>query len=396
VGGALRVPRCKIDAWPVRPNIVKLAIRVGVTLPLLNASAVAFEKPATRSFIPKFFLQSLEYCQAKDVSSCRKTPGAQVEGVKIIESDFAELSGFSSRGDESRYPLYASNRSRQELFMSPNPSNDSGGAKVRFGSLWVSTRYENTPNDGNTNTFGLGIPTQTRQDQTIGFDLTPFSKSGDSIIWALAPSAIYVSSSTSETYQTLAGSSTDRTTGLTAGATWARTNGSASLSYWNYYSDSRIGQASYDAAGRGVDFNIGAYAGTIGFYTGLSYRQTEDLSLFTRSVNQGYDAYVSLSYKPRYLPDVVVDGAVGRYDYNGLAFGTTSDGTYWSGTLGFDFSKFLWSPVPNPKLSTKDINSGLPSVKLFYQYYNETSHTGVWTTPRTNQFIGAMFRASLN
>jgi hypothetical protein len=280
--------------------------------------------------------------------------------------------------------------------MSPNLSNDSGGAKIRFGSLWVSTRYENTPNDGNTNTFGLGISTQTRQDQTIGFDLTPFSKSDDSIIWALAPSAIYVSSSTSETYQTLAGSSTDRTTGLTAGATWARTNGSASLSYWNYYSDSRIGQASYDAAGRGVDFNIGAYAGAIGFYTGLSYRQTEDLSLFTRSVNQGYDAYVSLSYKPRYLPDVVVDGAVGRYDYNGLAFGTTSDGTYWSGTLGFDFSKFLWSPVLNPKLSTKDINSGLPSVKLFYQYYNETSHTGVLTTPRTNQFVGAMFRASLN
>ncbi len=155
VGGALRVPRCKIDAWPVRPNIVKLAIRVGVTLPLLNASAVAFEKPPTRSFIPKFFLQSLEYCQAKDVSSCGKRPGVQVEDVKIIESDFAELSGFASRRDETRY--YASNRSRQEL-MSPNPSNEGGGAKIRFGSLWVSTRYDNTPNDGNTNTFGTRNP----------------------------------------------------------------------------------------------------------------------------------------------------------------------------------------------------------------------------------------------
>src|SRR5258708_23056086 len=98
-----------------------------------------------------------------------------------------------------------------------------------------------------------------------------------------------------------------------------------------------------------------------------------------------------MSYKPQHLPDVVVDGGIGRYDYN--SFGAVSDGMYWTATGGLDFSKFIWTPVETkPGVPTGNIFglpsaspvearslaswagifSGLPYSKLAFLHFNQT------------------------
>jgi hypothetical protein len=89
-------------------------------------------------------------------------------------------------------------------------------------------------------------------------------------------------------------------------------------------------------------------------------------------------------------PDIAVEGGVGRYEYSSAVWGATT-ATYWSGGLGLDFSKFLWSET---KLKPAK-KSGLPVAKLLYRYYSEADHSGISTTPLNSHFVGMMLRASL-
>jgi hypothetical protein len=344
-------------------------------------------------------LQSLQSCQAKNDSLCRKDLRPQAEDVSIIESDFAGLSAFSLRSDFNQYDdLLTSNKVKQELTPSSR-SSETGGAKARFGSVSVSTSYTNTGGYNYWSLAGLGTPTETLRDQTIALDIADFRKrSGEmlpSIAWALAPSSVYLSSFVKETsYQAMAGGPPDRTTGISAGAFWTWNSGNASVNYWNYHLDSgRIGAASYDSAGNGFDATVSTYSSKIGLGAGFSYRQTDNLALLSKAVERGYDAYLSTAYKPRYLPDVVVDGGLGRYEYNSLVFGIDSEATYWSAGLGLDFSKFLSSSEGKPTVMKG--GNRAPTAKLFYRYTVTDRGSNGSITPPSDQFVGMMFRASL-
>jgi hypothetical protein len=187
-------------------------------------------------------------------------------------------------------------------------------------------------------------------------------------------------------HQTFTETSPPRTKGISAGASWAWNSGNADVSYWNYSLDSSVDGQSYNSAGRGAYASIGAYADAIGFYAGLMYHYAEDFAAFSNTVDRGYDAYLSVYYKPRYLPDIVVDGSFGREEYN--SFNYTSDATYWSATLGFDFSKYLWSPVE----TKSKVSSKLPMAKLFYGYYSQSI---VGAAPTGSHLVGMMFRTGL-
>jgi hypothetical protein len=341
---ALQVPGFQISSgWRLRSMVV---IQVALALPLLSASAVAFDRSAagvsiTESYeSAQLFLQSLQDANGLQVAS-------QFESTTKFGPKFSAV------------------------------DMDKESKKLHFGLLSVTTSYTNSKT-----LFGAGAPTETQQDQTIALDLTGLRN-----LWGLSPSAVYVNSFVKETpYQTISYEGTDRTTGISAGASWGWNGGNANVSYWNYSLDSRPTGQPYNSAARGFDASIGADVNLIGFYAGFSYNDTEELTSFSNAVARGQDAYVSVSYKPQYLPDIVAGGSIGRYQYNNFVYGIADDATYWSATLGFDFSKFLWSP-----LGTKT----KPTAKLFYKYYSPTDHSAVAATPASSQFLGVMFRAAL-
>jgi hypothetical protein len=319
---------------------------------------------------------------------------ARREDEAIVESDFAELSAFSSRsGVKPDYAALAPNAVNERLFSSSNA--EMSGAKIRFGWISVSASYTDIGDYANSRTLtGLRPPTQGQRESTIAFDLAGFRTGGGdmlpSIIGALAPSSIYVTSFTKETSYDTVTARSDRTTGASAGAYWDWTTGNASVDYWNYALDSGGLGGAYDSTGRGFDIGVNTYAGPIGFSAGLSYSHTDDLAPYARAFENSYDAYLSTSYKNRYLPEIAVEGGVGRYEYSSAVWGATT-ATYWSGGLGLDFSKFLWSET---KLKPAK-KSGLPVAKLLYRYYSEADHSGISTTPLNSHFVGMMFRASL-
>jgi hypothetical protein len=326
--------------------------------------------------------------------------------VKIIDSSFVGVSAFTFHNDvDPYYESLASLKSKDEFAIS-NRSSEAGGVKVRLGALSLTTTYTNSimlSAPAPATMSGAGSPTETQQDQMLAIDLTDVRKrSGDappSVIWALAPSSIYVKLYGKQTsYATAAEGPPDRTTGVTSGAYWGWNGGNASVSYWRYYLDSqRTGDASYDSAGRGIDANFGAYAGAIGFYAGLSYRRSDDLAPISKAVDQSYDAYASAIYKPEHFPDILVEGSFGNSGYNSLVYGVTSDSAYRSGTLGLDFSKYLWTgAVPNAKVAVKGAAGGVPNLRLFYRYQVETDHGIVGATPGDSHFVGMTFRAGLS
>jgi hypothetical protein len=337
-----------------------VVIQVALALPLLSASAVAFDRSAAGVSITESYAESAQLF----LQRLQDATGLQVEAQSELISKFDARFSAVDMAKESK--------------------------KLHFGLLSVTTSYTNSKR-----LFGAGPPTETRQDQTIALDLTGLGNQAGvmlpSLIWGLSPSAVYVNSFSKDTpYQTIA-EETDRTTGISAGASWAWSGGNADVGYWNYSLNSRpIGQP-YNSTGRGFDANIGAYVNAIGFYAGFSYHDTEELASLSNAVDRGQDAYASVSYKPaRYLPDIVVTGSFGRYEYNNFVYGITDDATYWSAALGFDFSKFLLSPLETKPLSTK-----LPTAKLFYKYC-QTDHTTVGATSVSSQFLGMMFRTPLD
>jgi hypothetical protein len=256
--------------------------------------------------------------------------------------------------------------------------------KLRFGSLSVITSFTNTNISFKSNS-------EAQQDQTVAFDLTDLrertTKTLPSAISALSPSSVYVNTFVKDTsYQSFTEISPPRSQGIGAGASWWWNGGNASMSYFNYSSNSSVDGQLYKSTGSGVTVNMGASAGPIGFYAEVKYCYSEDFTAFSSFVNRGYDAYVSGSYKQRYLPDILLEGGFGRHEYN--SFGWTSDTSYWSATLGFDVSKYIWRPVEaKSKLSPR-----LPMTKLFYSY---TDHSVVGAAPIGSQFVGLMFRTGL-
>jgi hypothetical protein len=351
----LVVPSLQIDL-PRRLRTAVIPAALG--LALLTAKSEAFEQSATPLFMPESYTESLQYY----VQGLRDSQGLQVETKSESSAKFAARFSAVETVKESK--------------------------KIGFGLLSVTTSYANS-----RTLFGPGPATETRQDQTIALDLTNLQKGNGeafpSVIWALSPSAVYVNSFVKETpHQTVVEDPPLRATGFSAGASWGWNQANAGVNYWNYSLDTNVGGQPYNSTGRGADASIGTYAGSIGFYAGLSYHDTEELTVFSRAVDRGYDAYLSASYKPQYLPDIAIDGSFGRYEYNSLWFGT--DATYWSTTFGFDFSKFLWSPVDKSKLSAK-----APSAKLFYRYYSQTEHSVVGAAPANSQLVGLMFRTGL-
>jgi hypothetical protein len=183
---------------------------------------------------------------------------------------------------------------------------------------------------------------------------------------------------------------------MSAGAYWTWAQGNANVSYWNYSLDSRrIGAASYDSAGRGLDASVSAYRGPVSVHAGVSYRHLDDMAPASQALDKSYDAYLSLTYKPSHFPDIILDGGVGRYGYDSRVYGTTSDTNYWSATLGLEFSKFLTAMDSKKQSAPKgDINRS-PSLRLFYRYFDETNHGSVGVTPGNSHFLGMLFRTRI-
>jgi hypothetical protein len=322
------------------------------------------------------------------------TAALQRLDAKLFSSDLIGVSTFAFRSAvDPNYESLASTKAKDE-FATSNRVSDAGGAKIRLASVSITTSYTNS-----NRMVGIATPTESRQDQTIALDLVDLrNRIGDPLpvmFWAVAPSGIYAGTFVKETsYKTIAEGPPDRTTGITAGAYWTWDYGNANLSYWNYALDSRrVGVASYDSAGRGLDASVGFYKGPVAFYAGLSYRHMDDLSPVSLAFDRTYDVYLSLTYRPAYLPDVIVDGGLGRYAYDSRIYGIASNTNYWTATLALEFAKFLWN-APVSKATPKSPAKS-PSLKLFYRYYNEADYGIVGATPGDSHLFGLMFRTTL-
>jgi hypothetical protein len=263
--------------------------------------------------------------------------------------------------------------------------------KAKVGPLSVTTSYTNS----NTRA-GIGPVVEGRQDLTIAYDLADFRNGAGRMlpptVWA---NSFFKQASSTTLVTSLFEVAPDRTIGGSAGATWAWSGGNAEVSFWNYtFQRLQLGDA-YSSVGQGVDASISGHADKVGFYAKLSYHwggdlshnQAEDPASFYRSVGRGYDAFLSVSYKPPNLPDIVVDGGFGRYQFDG--FGFADEGRYWSATLGLDFSKFLWKPV-----TTK--SSVSEQAKLVYRYTNQTDQSSGVAKSNDSHFLGMILRAGLN
>jgi hypothetical protein len=315
--------------------------------------------------------------------------------AKLLDSNLLGISAFAYRSQvDGYYESFVSTKAKDE-FATSNRTSEAVGTKLRFSSIWITSAYINSQRlDG----VG-GSPTEARHDQTIGLDFkdlrTRMGESIPSLFWLMAPSGIYASNSIRETsFKTTAEGPPDRTTMTGAGAYWNWDSGSANIGYWNYYLDSRrVGAASYDSAGRGLDANVGVYKGPISLYSGISLRKLDDLAPMSQSVSRSYDAYTSLVYRLLYFPDLLLDGSVGRYGYDSRVYGITNDTGYWSVTFGLDYSKFLWKLIGAKQLNApKDTNNPSPGLKLFYRYFKETDHGIPGVTSGDNHLIGTMFR----
>ena len=365
----MQVPGLPINLrWRLGPSFV---ISIALALALLNARALAFE----------------QYPIGNQAS--QEAPQSNSQSASMLKSD-----------DNSTGVVDMSMLKFDDKFKAV-VDTAKASKKTSLGSLSVTTSYTNS----NTRA-GIGPAAEGRQDLAIAFDLADFRKGAGEML----PSAVWATSFVKQAFSyatpmtSLVDGPPDRTTGTSAGATWAWSGGKAEVSYWNYHFNSlHLGNA-YDSVGQGFDASISGYADPVGFFTKLSYHQGGDLSFsqaedpwasLYRSDGRGSDAYLSVFYKPRYLPDIVVDGSYGRYQYNNSGF--AGDGQYWTAAIGFDFSKFLWRPVKiKSSVSKEGILAGSPSAKLVYRYTNQTNDSFGITTSNGSQFLGMILRAGLN
>jgi len=330
--------------------------------------------------------------------------------AKLYRSDFLEFTTFASHRDvDAYYESFASTKAKDEFSVS-NRSSQEGGAKLRLGSLSLTSAYANAEY-----VVGAGTPTQVRQEQMIAFDFTDFRRrTGDSLpaaVWSVAPSSVFVSAFTkSNQFKTAAEGPPDQTTGISAGAAWAWDGGDyANVGYWGYGVDSRrAGAASYDSAGRGLDVTFGTFWRSLGFDGGLSYRRFDDLAPYSRSIESSYDAYLSASYKLYRLPDLSLTGALGRYDYQSPVGDSAMQDAYWSATVALDFSKYLVAssgsggiarqPDSERAGSNRNIKgpyAGTPTLKLLYRYLNDANQGFVDVKAGSSHLFGLLFAGRL-
>ena len=315
------------------------------------------------------------------------TAGIQRLDVRMFDVDWIGASAFASRRDVDPYFESLAAEKAKDDFSVANRSTETGGGKLRLGSFSLSTSYAVS-----SGLLGGVLPPDARMDRSLTFDLTDFRKrSGDllpGLFWKLAPSGIYVGDFVKETSFGLDGGPPDRMSGLTGGAYWTWASGSANVGYWNYYLDSRrMGEASYDSAGRGFDANVTLYGDVLQYYGGFSYRRSDDLAELSRATDNGYDAYGSVTYKSTDWPDVRLDGAAGRYGYRSLSYTMTDEGLYWSAGLSLDFGKYLWRTPAD-----SNAKGGTPSLRLLYRYTEESDRGTASEAHSNDHLVGMIFR----
>ena len=327
--------------------------------------------------------------------------------AKLYRSDFLEFTTFASRRDvDAYYESFASTKAKDEFSVS-NRSSREGGAKLRLGSLSITSAYANAEY-----VVGIGTPTQTRQEQTIAFDFTDLRRrTGDALpaaVWSVAPSSVFMTAFTKENqFKTVAEGPPDLTSGISAGATWGWDSNYANVGYWKYRVDSRRTDAeSYDSAGRGLDVTFGTLWRSLGLDGGLSYRRFDDLAPYSRSIESSYDTYLSATYKLYGLPDLSLTGALGRYEYQSLVGGSAMEDAYWSATVALDFSKYLGQPPVVAGIarqadgerpgSNRTIKApGTPMLKLLYRYLNDANQGFVDMKPGSSHLFGFLFAGRL-
>ena len=313
--------------------------------------------------------------------------------VKVLDADWLGASTFASHRDVDTYFESLAAEKAKDEFSVANRSSEVGGGKLRFGSFSLTASYATS-----SGLSGAALPAETKQERSITFDLTDFRKrTGDFLpaaLWSLAPAGVYVGSFVKETAYGAAEGPPDRTSGANAGAYWTWNGGSANASYWNYYLDSRrTGEASYDSTGRGFDVSVSLYGALLQYYGGFSYHRSEDLAELSRGVDTGFDAYSSVTYKPPHLPEVVIDGSIGRYGYRSLSDGMADDAVYWSTGIGLELFRFLWGTAGTKQDgAVKSANVGSPSLKVFYRYSTEADRGTATESHSDDHLFGVAFR----
>jgi hypothetical protein len=353
--------------------------------------------------------------------------GLQRLDLKVYQSDSTSVTIFGFRKDVDRsYESFVSAKAKDE-FATADQTGEAGGAKVRLGAISVTSSYGSYERMS-----GVTNSTIARQDHTVALDTWDLRSRLQALglafpIEAFLPTSLYVTRFEHQTlFRKAEDGPLDSTIGFSTGASWNSDSGYVNVTYWDYRLDSqRVGSASYDFAGRGLEIGFGAYGTAWGAYTGLSYHRADDLAPFSNSVSRGYDGYALLTYKLTDLPDLSISGSVSQYSYEGIAF-PASSGFYWSATVGLDFSKWLpsaGSPSPNHKAvgtlvtAENPLGSAQPdapgvarastsfnfkspvgdktSLKLFYRYAAETAAGGFGSTSGDNHLIAAIVRGPL-
>jgi hypothetical protein len=354
--------------------------------------------------------------------------GLQRLDLKLYESGSVSVTAFGFRKDVDRsYESFESAKAKDE-FATADQTGEAGGAKLRSGAISLTSSYGSYQRMS-----GVANSTVARQDHTVALETGDLRSRLQSMglaspIQAFLPTSVYV---TRFEYQTLfknaADGPPDSTSGYSAGASWNWDSGYANVSYFDYTLNSqRVGDSSYDFAGRGLEIGFGAYGTAWGAYTGLSYYRADDLSPVSNSISSGSDGYAMLTYKLEDFPDLSLNGSVSQYRYEGIAFPASSVGLYWSATLGLDFSKWLPSfgnASPNNQAAVSSIAAENPfgsihpdipgaprtrtsfnfrspiadktSLKLFYRYAADTTEGGFDSGPGDSHLIAAVLRGRL-
>ena len=321
------------------------------------------------------------------------TAALQRLDVKVFDADWLGASAYASHREvDSYFESLAAEKAKDE-FSVANRSSDVGGGKLRFGSFSLTASYATS-----SGLSGAALPAETKQERSVAVDLTDLRKrAGDFLpaaFWSLAPVGVYVGSFVKETAYGPAGGPPDQTSGSNAGAYWTWSGGNANVNYWKYYLDSRrIGEASYDSAGRGFDVSVSLYGVLLQYYGGFSYQRSEDLAEQSKGVDSGFDAYSSVTYKPPHFPEVVIDGSIGRYGYRSLSYGMADDAIYWSTGIGFELFRFLSGTADTKQDgAAKSANVGSPSLKVFYRYTTESDRGAASESHSDDHLFGVAFR----
>ena len=331
---------------------------------------------------------------------------------KVFDLDAMGITAFGFRKEvDPSYMSFTSAKAKDE-FAAADQSGGAGGAKLRLGTVSLTSSYGNYERLSDSATMA-------RQDHTIAWDTSDvrnrLQSAGLALFAPVVPTSLSVTRFDGQrSFRMDEQRPSERTSGYAATAAWNWSSGYGNVSYWDYRLDSeRIGTAAYAFAGRGLDIGFGTWRAAWGLYGGASYYRSDDRSLLSRSVAGGYDAYASVTYKLDDLPDLSLTGNFGQYDYEGIVVPVSSSGVYWSATIGFDFSKWLRSADgaaanktagtsaaesssgPAPTISRFNLKSPVgdkPSLKVFYRYAAESADETAGGKSSDNHLVGAVLR----